>query len=392
MLSDGSADAVSMPPTHHLYAFGSNGESQLGLGYASDKVTIPTLINVPQSLDDGLKVLRGGGNHTLVLTTSSQIWGAGSNQNQQLGYRKDCNVAEEHSSRIIKFQELHSGVSFCAAAWESSAYVLGHLAASSSGESSLIYTEGRARHGELGRGPDCNSFPGQDVRPIVPDDRQLDTLSTVLPGKAVAFAAGMYHYVAVLETGDVYGWGRARNGQLGRTDQKCHWTPTRIRDVPFKAQNVVCGQYFTYIVGDPESGEHMVLGDDKHGVQSKKPDRVKGWKDIGATWNAVFVLFEDGSLAAWGKSDLWQLVPPGLPELEQIAVGSDHILTLTADNRVLSWGWAVHGNCGGTTNLKMPLDKGYVTGQYNDIEFDGGVVIKVATGYSTSFILATETE
>jgi protein ATS1 len=221
---------------------------------------------------------------------------------------------------------------------------------------------------------------------------QLETLATALPGTVVSFAAGMYHYVAVLDNGDVYGWGRARNGQLGKTDEKCHTTPIHIKDVPFKAQRVTCGQYFTYIVGDSKSGDHLLLGDDKHGIKSKKPHAVMGWKDIGATWNAVFVLYNDGSLSAWGKSDLWQLVPVGLPKLAQIAVGSDHILAVTADNRVLSWGWAVHGNCGDTRNLKIPLEKGYVSGQYNHVECGDGVVQMVAAGYSTSFILTSETD
>jgi protein ATS1 len=151
----------------------------------------------------------------------------------------------------------------------------------------------------------------------------------------------------------------------------------------------VCGQNFTYIAGDPTSGDHIVLGEDKHGIQSKKPDHIRGWKDLGATWNAIFVLFEDGSLTAWGKSDLWQLVPPDLPKIEQIAVGSDHMLALTKDNKVLSWGWAVHGNCGNMEALTKPLERGYVTGQYNEIGFEGDVVT-IGAGYSTSFVWARD--
>jgi protein ATS1 len=207
----------------------------------------------------------------------------------------------------------------------------------------------------------------------------------------------MYHYVSIIpgsgrngdENCSVYGWGRARQGQLGVKTEAYYPRPTTIKDIPFKPEKVVCGQNFTYLVGDPATGEHLVLGIDKHGIQSKKPERVKGWKDIGATWNAIFVLFQDGTLTAWGKSDLWDLIPPDLPKIEQIAVGSDHVLALTVDNKLLAWGWAVHGNCGETASLKLPLAKGYVKGQYNEIGFEGEIV-KIAAGYSTSFVVTRE--
>lgn len=366
-----------MTPTYRLYAFGSNGESQLGLGYASDKVTKPTLVQNPPNLDPGLRHICGGGNHTLILTKNGEVWGAGSTQSHQLG---------KHATGvngIPEFTLLRTHVQFCAATWESSAYLYKVVE-----DGMQVYTEGKARHGELGRGDACSIYPDPSIQGSS-SGQPARNQTMELPWNVVSFAAGMYHYVAVLETGHVYGWGRARNRQLGDTGLPCYSIPVHVTVVPFRARKVVCGQYFTYVVGDSYSGEHVVLGDDKHGVQSRKPAHIRGWKDIGATWNAIFVLFKDGSLKAWGKSDLWQLVPPNLPKLEQIAVGSDHVLALTEDNRVLSWGWAVHGNCGDTGNLKMPLKQGYMTGQYNEIELDGGKVVKIAAGYSTSFVLTT---
>lgn len=350
-----------------MYAFGSNGESQLGLP-ASDKVLTPTKLDAYTMLARPYKV-HGGGNHTLLLHDTS-VFGAGCNQAQQLGPEPDV----DENNRVTKFTRLYESIDFCAAAWESSAYIRG-------GASPTLYTEGRGHHGELGRG-ELNNTSG--------DDFKCQPTGITVPEPVVDFAAGMYHYVAVLSNGGVWGWGRAKNGQLGETSLKSFNMPIPIQRPSFKAERVTCGQNFTYFVSSPDIGQHVVLGDDKHGVKSKMPDNVKDWEDIGATWNAIFVLFKDGSLKAWGKEDLWQLVPPNLPKIGQIAVGSDHILALTMDGKVLSWGWATHGNCGDTSKLdKSLLVKGYITGGWNEINFPGNVR-KIGAGYSTSFVITRE--
>ncbi|KAF2280091.1 RCC1/BLIP-II [Westerdykella ornata] len=376
--------------SYSLYAFGSNGEGQLGVGTVSDKLHTPTKAPKMPPCDHGYKAIRGGGNHTLILTASGAVYGAGLDRSGQLGSQAPLEDEDENSGRIVEFKDLHLDVAFCAAAWESSAYILTPIRHSTTGiVNSGVYTEGRSLHGELGRGDRVDSYSVSGSIRSERLERVLDVLPTTLPGPAIDFAAGMYHYLAVLEDGSVYGWGRARSGQLGKTDLTHYSTPSRIEDIPFPARKVVCGQNFTYLVGNPASGEHIVLGDDKHGIQSKKPESVKGWKEIGATWNAIFVLLEDGTLMAWGKSNLWELVPPNLPKLKNIATGSDHVIALTEKNTVLAWGWAVHGNCGNTEGLKKPLSRGYVTGQFNEMEFDGEVV-QIGAGYSTSFVVVKD--
>ncbi|KAF2748037.1 RCC1/BLIP-II [Sporormia fimetaria CBS 119925] len=365
---------------YRLYAYGSNGEGQLGLGRVDDKVFGAQVENPPPCLEE-IESICGGGNHTLMRTRSGHVWGAGCNLNKQLLGISDRE--QDVCSPVLEFKQLHcmNCVTGCAAAWESSAYALLGPVLADLGAFTTIYTSGRGLQGELGRGP------AVEVHPTTRSEQIYDPL----PGIAGDIAAGMYHYVAVVEPDSVYGWGRSKNGQLGKTEHKSISQPTLISDVPFWPHRVACGQNFTYIVGYPGTGEHLVLGEDKHGLQSDAPFDVKGWKDIGATWNAIFVLFEDGSLKAWGKSNLWSLVPPNLPPLEQIAVGSDHIVAITRDGKVISWGWAVHGNCGPLDHLKKPLGKGYVTGQWNEIPLDGKPV-KIGAGYSTTFVITKTDE
>lgn len=402
-------------PPRRLYACGSNGEGQLGLGYRSDKVLVPTPVPETTCMEwEGvlmtLHEIRCGPNQTF-LRSSGAVVGAGDNRDKQIGYMPS---ADECEGRYLRFSTALDGRCFgdVAAAWKSTAFACRANDGRKDEYGNLVDTRldvlGRGEWGELGR-------PGEVVHPdlvknpieVVEDrTRSVPTpfshkivrnapepLCAVLPNEPRVIAAGMYHYVLVTEDEQteeqtVYGWGRSKNGQLGESFRSSRIVdkPTVLFDVPFPVHRLVCGQYFTYLVGDRESGEHIILGDDKHGIKSKAPPHIKGWKDVGATWNAIFVLFNDGTLTAWGKEDLWQLIPSNLPKIDQVAVGSDHIICITADKKVISWGWAEHGNCGDVSTLKQPLVKGYITGQWNELKLMGEPY-KLGAGYSTSFVL-----
>lgn len=355
--------------TLRLYAFGSNGEGQLGTPPAE---IVDTPLEVPQSAPlESLKLSRSGDNHTLLQLGNRKVYGAGDNRKGQLGYWING------KSRLRGFQLLPIAADFIAATCETSAYI--HIESTTG--LSWISTEGTAHWGELGCG-DLVTSTAQNG----PDETH--TLPEPLPGTVIDFAAGVWHYAAILADGAVYGWGKARLGQLGNTSSDRITTPAKIGDIPFKPKRVVCGKDFTYLVGDPSAGEHMVLGKDKFGISSSKPERVKGWKDIGATWHGIFVLFEDGKLLAWGKDNMWQLLPPNLPLLEKIAVGSDHVLALTKDGKLISWGWGKHGNCGNLSMIDHDIKNDMLNGFWNEIVLPGRVH-SVAAGYCTSFIIVS---
>jgi protein ATS1 len=185
------------------------------------------------------------------------------------------------------------------------------------------------------------------------------------------------------------GWGKSRLDQLGAklTAHQRITKPTLIEEgLSFKPIKVVCGKEFTYLASHPSSGEHHLLGRDKFGLKSSMPAHIKGWKQIGATWNAIFVLFEDGTLTAWGKDNMWKLLPDDLPLLERIAVGSEHILALTKDRKLISWGWGKHGNCGDLTRLGSKIKHDMVSGLWNEIEIPGNIKF-IGAGNCTSFVL-----
>jgi protein ATS1 len=342
--------------SRQLYVFGSNGEAQLGIP-AADVVDHPVKMTNAPPLEQ-IQGIYGGDNHTLLLAKNGDTFGVGDNRKGQL-------AAEEHKSHFKVFKSIGGGISFAAATCESSAYIVNDYRTGRS----FVRTEGSGQWGELGR---------QDVTPI-----------GALPSTTRDLAAGVWHYVAVLDDGTVYGWGKARLGQLGAKFSGQVTVPTKIEGIPFKPARVVCGKDFTYLVGDPSTGEHIVLGRDKFNILSSMPPDVKGWKDTGATWHANFVLFEDGTLTAWGRNTMWKLIPQNLPLIEKMAVGSEHVLALTRDGKLISWGWGKHGNCG---NLFKVLDKvkNYmVDGFCNEIEFPGRIET-IAAGYCTSFVVSTD--
>jgi protein ATS1 len=353
--------------TCELFVFGSNGEGQLGIPPA-DVVTTPTRVSDPPPLGD-LKAIRGGDNHTLILTSRGVVYGVGDNRKGQLV----SGLQETHIGRI---RELRNDVYSCAATCESSAYI-------TTASQLDVHTEGTGQWGELGRGDEVASTPNHlqgHLPPISP-----------LPGKIVSLSAGVWHYVALLEDGSVYGWGKARLGQLGDKLSGKITIPTCIEGITFKPTKILCGKDFTYLVGTPSSGEHALLGRDKFNIISGMPLDIKGWKDIGATWHAIFVLFDDGQLTAWGKGNMWDLLPPELPPIEKIAVGSDHILAVTKKGKLISWGWGKHGNCGNLSGIQHKVKNDMVSGFWNEIDIPGKIHT-IGAGFCTSFVVVQDDE
>ncbi len=347
-----------------LWVFGSNGEGQLGEGIpVADIVDKPTLLPY-QSFFKDIRSVKSGDNHTLFLLDDGAVIGAGDNRVGQLSV-KSCD-----SPQFNEFRKLQDSVSLYAATSTTSAFI------SASGGSILI--QGQGRWGELGRG---------DVESSSEDLSSLSFLHPGLHGEPIDFAAGVWHYAIVMSSGAVYGWGKARLGQLGVQPRDKISEPTKIEQIPFQPVRVVCGKDFTYLVSDPSTGEHKVLGKDKFNIISGMPADVKGYKDVGATWHAIFILFKDGRLTAWGKENQWKLLPPNLPSIDSIAVGTDHILAVTKEGKLISWGWGKHGNCGDISNLRQEIRNDMVSGFWNEIDIPGRIS-NIAAGYCTSFVIA----
>lgn len=399
-----------------LFTFGSNGSGQLGLGHTED-IAIPERCSFDEAtrtaaaaegeaevgreeeLDMNMDIVRivAGGNHTLVLLRDGRVYAAGCNVDGR------CGQHHQEESSLLRFKpviittedgEIYKAFKNVSATWEGTFLVASSLHNSNNNEEQkdAVLALGSGPKGELGLG---TTKPQTTTPKKIPNFPPPNT-------KITSLASGMGHTAAVLSTGEVYGWGGARKGQLGEAAKlrKVVWGPVRVEGVPFSATGVVCGREFTVVAGDEEKGEHVVLGscDDKWGIVSGGPGSISGGDDSGlppyanicAGWHAIYIQHEEknnSSITAWGRNDRGQLPSADLPNPRMLAVGSEHALALLDDRTVVAFGWGEHGNCGIETDAQ-----GNVKGRYNKIEVPGieqGEIVGVGAGCATSWIVTS---
>ncbi|GAP88849.1 putative RCC1 repeat-containing protein [Rosellinia necatrix] len=359
-----------------LFALGSNGSGQLGLGHKED-VSVPKQVEFSRALDnDPIIQVAAGGNHTILVTASGQAYWSGYHDNGCCGIFDD-EVKNDGQPIFRKLRLSDSAdqeplIRHAACTWDTTILI----ASDEDGQATRVYN--------------CGATDGIEGAPApMPDFPPAGTTVTTL-------AAGFRHVVIVLDNGDVYGWGNRRKGQLGpqlENDadiRSAVAVPRKISGVPFRAAKAACCQYTTCLIAEPGDGRILVLGADKWGLKSQAPAEISSWKAIAASWGGIYILKRDGKLEAWGRDDHGQLPPPGLPEISCFAAGSEHIVALTAAGEVLAWGWGEHGNCGPHTDGKF----GDVKARWNVLAAlknlpEGSSITAVGAGCATSWIHIT---
>ncbi|CRG86802.1 hypothetical protein PISL3812_03814 [Talaromyces islandicus] len=398
-----------------IYAFGSNGSGQLGIGHTDDvctptrcffstaagggnSTTIDNDTDNEPDTDTEIRRIAAGGNHTVILYASGAAYAAGMNGDGRCGVDDHCSDPylpppspdaaksglEGEGEERGRFARVRLGLADgrivdrfadVSASWAATVFVaLGGRE---------VYVMGSGEKGELGMGEQVHY---QTEPRVIPDFPPAGLTIT-------AIASGMSHVVCVLSNGHVYGWGAARKGQLGHAEatvSKIVWTPVRIEDVLFRADGVACGREFTVVV-NYDSGEYVVLGSDKWGIVSGAAaaggaTAIKG--RVSASWHGVYIHnAAENSLLAWGRNDRGQLPPPSLTgQVAQFAAGSEHAVALLSDQTtVVSFGWGEHGNCGAAVD-----SQGNVKDRFNEIPLllaDNERVTAVAAGCATSWIV-----
>lgn len=361
-----------------VYAIGSNGSGQLGIGHDQD-VSVPRQVLFRPGSEPLKPVVRvaAGGNHTLLLTSDGKLYWAGDASTGACG---PSPVEQKTGPGQFVAQEVTlprgeggsaAPVRLVAATWEASVVVQ----ADERGRNTIVSSFGAGMKGELGQGQFIVRTPSVSrIKDFPPPNTEI-----------VDLAACMGHVVAVLSNGEVYGWGNGRKGQLGTSIDGVVQEARKIEGIDFKVSRAVCGREFTCLFGSADGGEILVLGADKAGVKSSAPATAMGWNSIGASWGSIFILKEDGQLVSWGRDDHGQLAPPGLPKLEHIAIGSEHVVAMSEDGDVLSWGWGEHGNCG------PRVENGDVKGRWNVVASKkylppGSAITEIGAGCATSWI------
>lgn len=221
---------------------------------------------------------------------------------------------------------------------------------------------GQYRHGQLGPVADITATPRNAANALVP---------ITLPAKAIDIAANANASYALLDDGTVMAWGRGDNGQLGIGPAK---PPKLATSEPS----------FEY-----------------RGIET--PTRVGGVDDaiaIAAAGDSAYAVLRDGTVRAWGGGNIGDgraksdysgppstagpaFVPVKVPDLENVvamSAGAGHVLALTKDGRVFSWGSNFHGALGRSPRAELALDRAAEVPNLTD-------VVQVAAGWGVSTVL-----
>lgn len=371
--------------TTRLYAWGSNGAGQLGVGHQEDlsepqvclfESSTPECLHSPPISDieyvehvpNGatIRELVAGGNHTLVLTNHGVVYATGENGDARCGAS-----AELRSMRTFRMMSWarDRGITNIAATWEASFLVE---------NGRKVWALGSGEKGELGLGQGMR----KSITPqLVLDVHQLYDSSC----RIVSISGSMSHIVVTLSNGQAYGWGSCRKGQLGRDlqNKKSMWQPHRI-DLGFPVLASVVGRDFSLLMG---SDKHStILGDFKRGSNAPEWDTGPLPAHYLAGWSTIY-RWSPEMISSYGLSRRGQSAPANLPPVSVLAAGSEHCLAILRDGRLVAWGWGEHGNCGTPVD-----DRGNVIDRFNEISTSSMLKVRflgVGAGCATSFAWGT---
>ncbi|XP_064871044.1 X-linked retinitis pigmentosa GTPase regulator-like [Oncorhynchus nerka] len=220
-----------------LFMFGSNTCGQLGLG-SEININKPTAVKVLKT--EKVKFAACGRDHTIVCTWSGQVYGAGSNQEGQLGLGH-CD--DTNTFHLIHPFSDHAPIKMLAAGCNTSAALT---------EEGRLFMWGDNSVGQIGLGAESYASEPREV----------------MVGQSVAWVSCGYHHSAfVTVDGDLYTFGESRNGRLGlfRDQLANHRVPQQVEGIQDPVIQVSCGGEHTVALTKEDvytfgRGQHGQLG------------------------------------------------------------------------------------------------------------------------------------
>ncbi|XP_028968234.1 probable E3 ubiquitin-protein ligase HERC4 [Galendromus occidentalis] len=184
----GSNHCLALLNNGALYAWGDNGNGQLGIGTVGEPQRVP--VEVTNLLGLPLSQIACGANHSMVLSKSGVIFVWGSNRFGQLGLSDNKDRAFPTLLKTLRQQH----VKFIAAGGAHSAALTAHGG---------VFTFGSGSYGQLGHGSKNDQLTPMKIQEL------MGTTITQI-------ALGRCHTVCYAPTvGKVFTFGLGGNGQLG---------------------------------------------------------------------------------------------------------------------------------------------------------------------------------
>jgi alpha-tubulin suppressor-like RCC1 family protein/serine/threonine protein kinase len=320
-VATGYVHSLALTSTGQLYAFGENHFGQLGnpTNERSDNPNpTPTLVTLPGA-SGKITQIAAGGNHSLALTSTGQLYAFGENAFGQLGNATNLGSEEPNPTPTLVTLPGASGkiTQIAAGAYHS-------LVLTSTGQ---LYAFGSNRYGQLG-----NPTKGGSGKPSA-----TPTLVT-LPGASgpvVQVAAGYIHSLALTSTGQLYAFGENAFGQLGNAtnlgSEEPNPTPTLVT-LPGASGKI------TQIAGG---------GRDSLALTSTGQLYAFGKNQFGQLGNATNLGSEEPN-----PTPTLVTLPGASGKITQIAAGARHSLALTSTGEFYAFGENQFGQLGDATNLE----------------------------------------
>ncbi|EJS44862.1 ats1p [Saccharomyces arboricola H-6] len=299
----------------YVYAFGSNGQGQLGLAHNRD-------VDTPQRSvlagDWTVKKIVCGGNHSVALMSDGSVVGCGDNRRGEL--HGEPELAQVRGWTPIAVPGIVVDV---ACGWDTTVIVdaSGHV---------------------WQRGGGYYEF----------EQRQLPLHAQ--DGRIAVY--GCFQNFVVVQGSRVYGWGSNSKCQLQRHKCREIVEPTLVCDVgSMSVDYVAMGKDFMVVVDERGRIVH-VSGRLPAGFHLKQQE--PGTHDglvVNCMWTSIHVWDRRHDvMESFGKGIHAQLFPQEALDapIVEFTTGSEHGILVTATQeqsrhyQVYCWGWGEHGNCG----------------------------------------------
>uniref|UniRef100_A0A8C7I1Z8 X-linked retinitis pigmentosa GTPase regulator n=1 Tax=Oncorhynchus kisutch TaxID=8019 RepID=A0A8C7I1Z8_ONCKI len=309
-----------------LFMFGSNTCGQLGLG-SEININKPTAVKVLKT--EKVKFAACGRDHTIVCTWSGQVYGAGSNQEGQLGLGH-CD--DTNTFHLIHPFSDHAPIKMLAAGCNTSAALT---------EEGRLFMWGDNSVGQIGLGAESYASEPREV----------------MVGQSVAWVSCGYHHSAfVTVNGDLYTFGESQNGRLGlfRDQLANHRVPQQVEGIQDPVIQVSCGGEHTVALTKEDvytfgRGQHGQLGHGTFLFEAHLPKALVHFRNgrvshVTCGENHTAVITDSGILYTFGdgrhgklglgeENFTNQFRPTLCPRflkysVQSVACGSSHMLVL----------------------------------------------------------------
>uniref|UniRef100_A0A3Q3E2P0 X-linked retinitis pigmentosa GTPase regulator n=1 Tax=Labrus bergylta TaxID=56723 RepID=A0A3Q3E2P0_9LABR len=327
-VSCGGEHTAVITENGRLLMFGDNTWGQLGHGLkpaANKPATVKALKN------EKVKLVACGRDHTIVCTGRGNVYGAGSNQDGQLGLGHCNNSTSFHL--LHPFCD-HAPIKMLSAGCNTSAALT---------EDGRLFMWGDNSTGQIGLGDEG----------FVAEPREVDV------GEDVMWVSCGYHHSAFITvTGDLYTFGETEHGRLGLQEEQLanHRVPQRVQGILGRVIKVSCGGEHTVALTEESvytfgRGQHGQLGHGTFQFEADLPKTLEHFYDssikhIACGENHTAVITDDGLLYTFGdgrhgklgigEENFFNRFSPTLCtrflkyNVQSVSCGGNHMLVLAA--------------------------------------------------------------